>query len=279
MLFRSLDVAPTIYFKNPVWPTTGDLDYAGNVPTKIVRIGTDGSGSTKQVAISNDSGATWAEHAGAPSTINSGAIALGANGTSYVWRTGSGSVLTSTSDSDTFVASSGVPRGAIIAADRRADKVFYAASGNAFYASSNGGVTFTRKTAFTTSSFAVAFEIVAHPTKKSDVWVSSTTGLHRSTDGGSTWTSISAVSRGYKFSLGAPKTASGYPAIYLVGMVDAIQGVYRSDDAGVSWTKINDAAKWGGGAPGSISVSADLRQYGRVFLGTNGRGIFQAWPC
>jgi len=216
---------------------------------------------------------------GAPSTTNNGAIALSTNGTSYVWRTGSGSVLVSTSDSADFVASSGVPSGAIIAADRRADKCFYAASGNAFYASSDGGVTFTKKTAFTTSSPTAAFEVVAHPTKKSDVWVSSSTGLHHSTDSGKTWTSISAVSRGYNFSLGAPKTAGGYPAIYLVGVVDGIQGVYKSDNAGASWVKINDATKWGGGSPDGIPVSADLRQYGSVFLGTNGRGIFQASPC
>jgi len=276
----NLDVAPKSYFKNPAWTTTRDLDYAGNVPTKIVRIGTDSSGSTKQVAISNDSGATWAEHAGAPSTTNNGAIALSANGTSYVWRTGSGSVLVSTSDSAAFVASSGAPSGAIIAADRRADKYFYAAYGNAFYASRNGGVTFTPKTAFTTAyPYAVAFEIVAHPTKRSDVWVSSSAGLHHSTDGGNTWTSSSAVSKGYYFSLGAPKTVGGYPAIFLVGVVDGIQGVYRSDNTGVSWVKINDATKWGGGGVDGISVAADLRQYGRVFLGTNGRGIFQASPC
>ena len=117
---QNLDVPPTMHFKNPVWPTTGDLDYAGNVPTKIVRIGTDGSGSTMQVAISSDSSVTWAEHVGAPSTTNSGTIALSANGTSYVWRAGSGSVLVPTSDSGVFVISSGVPSHAIIAADRRA---------------------------------------------------------------------------------------------------------------------------------------------------------------
>ncbi|KAF8424830.1 glycoside hydrolase family 74 protein [Tirmania nivea] len=225
---------------NPVWSTTRDLDYAGNVPSKIVRIGTDGSGSTKQVAIF-------------PRLC-------------YVWRTGSGSVFVSTSDSADFVTSSGVLRGAIIGADRRVDKCFYAASGSAFYASSDGAVTFTQKTAFTTSfSSAAAFEIVAHLSKGSDVWVSSSAGLHDSTDGGNTWTSVSA-------------TAGGYPAIFLVGVVDGMQGVYRSDDAGVSWFKINDATKWGGGSPDTIPVSADLRQYGRVSLGMNGRGIFQASP-
>lgn len=276
---KDLNVSPTIFFKNPVWSTTRDLDYAGNVPTKIVRIGTDGSGSTKQVAISTDSGTTWAEHAGAPSTTNGGAIALSANGTSYLWRTGSGSVLVSTSDSAAFVAASGAPSGAVIAADRRADKTFYAASANAFYVSTDGGATFTLKATYTTSTASSPVEIVAHPTKASDVWLSSSTGLFHSTNGGTTWTAISAVTRGYAFSLGAPKTTGGYPAIYLVGVVDAIQGVYKSDDAGVSWVKINDATKWGGAEPNGIPVSADLRTYGRVFLGTNGRGIFQASPC
>ena len=90
-------------------------------------------------------------------------------------------------------------------------------------------MTFTQKPAFTTSSSAAAFDVVVHPTK-SDIWVSSSAGLHHSTDSGNTWTSISAASRGYHLSLGMPKTVGGYPAVFLVGVVDGIQGVYKSDN-------------------------------------------------
>ncbi|KAF8475466.1 hypothetical protein BDZ91DRAFT_816990 [Kalaharituber pfeilii] len=275
---NDLNVAPKIYHKNPYWSTARDIDYAGNAPTKIVRIGTDGSGSTKQVALSDDSGVTWREHAGAPQYTNNGAVALSASGTHVLWRTGSGEVLVSANEA-AFTASTGVPANAIIAADRRAANVFYAASGNKFYKSTDSGATFTQTGTFTSSSSSSAYRIVAHPTVANDVWVSSSTGLNRSSNGGATWTSVSAVTRGYAFGLGKPKTTGGYPAIFLVGTVDGVAGVYRSDDAGASWFKINDASKWGGGSPEAITVAADLRTYGRVYLGTNGRGIFYADKC
>ena len=37
---NSLDVAPANSFQNPAWATTADLDFAGNKPTNLVRIGT-----------------------------------------------------------------------------------------------------------------------------------------------------------------------------------------------------------------------------------------------
>ena len=55
----SLTTAPSQMFQNPVWSTTVGLDFAGNDPTNIVRIGNGDSSSGKQVALSTDSGNTW----------------------------------------------------------------------------------------------------------------------------------------------------------------------------------------------------------------------------
>jgi hypothetical protein len=47
--------------------------------------------------------------------------------------------------------------------------------------------------------------------------------------------------------------------------------LFRSTNNGASWTQINDSAhRWGGGVG---SVTGDMRTFGTVYVGTNGRGI------
>jgi hypothetical protein len=69
------------------------------------------------------------------------------------------------------------------------------------------------------------------------------------------------------------KAAPGrsYPAVFLVGTVDGVKGVYRSDDTGASWLRVNDDAHQYGNM--GEALAGDPRIYGRVYLGTNGRGI------
>jgi photosystem II stability/assembly factor-like uncharacterized protein len=63
-----------------------------------------------------------------------------------------------------------------------------------------------------------------------------------------------------------------YPAIYVAGTCDDQQGVFRSDDHGTTWVRINDDRnQWGNRY---TSITGDPRLYGRVYVGTDGRGIF-----
>jgi xyloglucan-specific exo-beta-1,4-glucanase len=67
-----------------------------------------------------------------------------------------------------------------------------------------------------------------------------------------------------------------YPTLFISGNVNNVIGIFRSTNAGKSWTRINDDHhQWG-----SIgTVVGDPRVFGRVYLGTNGRGIIYGDPA
>ena len=79
--------------------------------------------------------------------------------------------------------------------------------------------------------------------------------------------------------LGFGQAAPGarYPAIYLAGLVGGVQGIFRSTDGGASWVADQHrraAVGWIG-----QTITGDPRVFGRVYLGTNGRGILCGDPA
>ncbi len=63
----------------------------------------------------------------------------------------------------------------------------------------------------------------------------------------------------------------------MVGAVESFNAVYRSDDEANTWTRINDDQhQWGWTG---AAVTGDPRVYGRVYLGTNGRGVQYGEPA
>ncbi|HEY0805104.1 MAG TPA: cellulose-binding domain-containing protein, partial [Pseudonocardiaceae bacterium] len=72
---------------------------------------------------------------------------------------------------------------------------------------------------------------------------------------------------------GFGKAAPGqtYPALYAIAQIGGTQGIFRSDDGGSSWARINDDQHQYGNI--GQAITGDPRIYGRVYVGTNGRGI------
>jgi len=58
--------------------------------------------------------------------------------------------------------------------------------------------------------------------------------------------------------------------------IDNVRGVYRSTDAGASGVRINDDLHQYGNA--GEAITGDYGVFGRVYLGTNGRGVLVADP-
>ncbi|KAG9017606.1 hypothetical protein FRB90_000557 [Tulasnella sp. 427] len=268
----SLTTAPARPFTNPLYTSTVSLDWAGQAPSNVVRVGNDASSSDRQVALSTDSGATWNQDYGASTGIAGGKVALSAQGDVVLWATSSNGVMVSRY-TNAFTAVSSLPSsGVVIASDKVADSTFYAASGSKFYLSTDYGVTFAATSAALGSS-STANGITVNVKVTGDVWVSTDAGLFHTTNSGSSFTTITGFGATWAISTGAPKTTGGYPSVFVIGTYNSVVGVYRSDDQGSTWTRLDDAAHRFGSGSANV-ISGDQRIWGRVYVGTNGRGIF-----
>lgn len=254
---------PTLHV--PVWGTVADIDYAGANPTYVVRVG-NGAG---QIATSTDSGATWTTYANAPS-YSGGHVAYSASGTSIIWSIGSGTYVAKSGGA--FTAVTGLPTGAIVKADKTNDSYFYGTSGGWVYVSSNGGTSFTQSTLMgsATSSNGIAPNTLG---KAGDVYFSANNGVWHSTDYGKTIIGLSGMTTAWGIAVGAPSTTGGTPSLFAAGIVGGVTGLFRTDNNSGSWTQINDAAHGFSSISTSV-ISGDPRIYKRVYVGTNGRGIF-----
>lgn len=191
---------PKAEYSNPTWATSADIDFAGNKPTNIVRIGTGDSSSGKQVAISTDSGATWAQDYGAADNVTGGKVAFSADGDTVLWRTSGNGVLVSQYTSS-FVSVPTLPTDAQIASDKKNNSIFYGASGAKFYISVDGGKSFTSPGSLGSSTSP--FKVVVNPNVSGDVWVSTDKGIFHTLDSGKTFSQVSGVTQAWAIGLGA----------------------------------------------------------------------------
>ncbi len=81
--------------------------------------------------------------------------------------------------------------------------------------------------------------------------------------------------------VGFGKAAPGasYQALYLIGTVNGVTGVFRSTDQGATWLRVNDDTHQWGAIGGVGVITGDPDTYGRVYVGTNGRGLQYGDPA
>lgn len=296
MKHTDMDVPQPMY-SLPTFSNLDSIDSAGKQPSVVVRIGDsgnytgyDGCGSG---AYSTDGGDTWSVFPTCPAGINItvttlGVVAVDASGTHVVWSTlfpyKASSDQTgpwTTSDfGQTWTAPSGLDvMTANISADRVQAGTFYSFTNGVWYVSTDGGASYnsSQGSSIGLPPSAVGAVPVASFLRAGEIWLPlGGLGIYHSVDFGESWTKLPGMLNPSFFTIGAPPTScSPTPALFLWGTVsnNGVDGLYRSDDGGESWARVNDEAHQYGGP---MLIVGDPRVYGRVFIGTGGRGIVRA---
>lgn len=257
---------------NPVFSSGLSLDYAGVDPLFVVRTGYS---SGAHGAYSTDGGLTWSPFPSEPAMKAPGSVAVLGNGQTILWAPSGGSVSYSKDLGNTWTASSGAPGGDGVVADK-ADPLrayIFDSTAGTLYGSHDGGVTF----APAATGLPTSGSLMALYDRAGDLWLATPSGLFHSTDAGATFTRMPAVLSAVAIGAGAPPPGGRYPALYLIGdLQPGVQAIYRSDDGGRRWRRINDDRHQYGTQQ---VITGDPRIYGRVYLGTNGRGVLYGDPA
>ena len=265
-----LDASPSQgMFENPSFGNTTGLDFAENQPEVVLRVGTNSAGA--RGAVSLDGGATFEPFAAQPAGNGAGSIAIASDATAWVWSPEGAAPSQSTDHGASWTACAGVPSGARVVADRVDSQLFYAVDKLGVYVSEDAGQSFTL-TPFGLPRGARLRSVFG---QRGQIWIAGSSGLYRSVDAASSFNRVDGVDSALAIGFGKAAPDADYPAVYLSGKVDSQRGLFRSDDAGLSWARISDDQHqlgWVG------FITGDQRSYGRVYLGTGGRGIFYGDP-
>lgn len=289
---NDLTTVPNMMMITPNFSTTTSMDYAELNPTKYVRVGNTDAGTDSRIGISYDTANNWSSgtncwSATSTDTTGGGKVAMSADGNTIVWAPSGQTPCYSTTSGSSWTQCNGLPINAAIASDRVNPNKFYGFSGGTFYVSTNKGATFTATVtnlpdpSSSPSPETTPINFKAMPGIEGDIWLAGGSegydyGLWHSTDSGASFTRLSNVEEADVVGFGMAAPGQSYMALYISAQIDGVRGIFRSDDAGASWVRINDDAHQYGRV--NMCITGDPRIYGRVYVGTNGRGIVYGDP-
>lgn len=286
----SMTEYPTVKFGEQ--ESTG-IDFCEINPASVVRVSSKGWGASSfRVSRSDDAGETWR-------TVYSpddetGKVAYSSKNTSNYIFIPTGSVKTpivTKDDGDTWVEVSGLPGDTYnkefwsnynkpLISDRVNGNKYYAMIDGKCYVSEDGGSNFSVKAigiSQPSSSETPELYMVASPYEEGVLWLSvGGKGLYYSLDSGASFSAVDGFSNCKTVSVGPPITGTT-PIVYAHAKHSTTGwGVFCSKDGGSSWTQINDSTCQVSNKP--RQMAADRSYPGRVFIGTNGRGVYVATP-
>ena len=297
----TLNQSPPSQQLHPLFTSGTSVDFAQANPLVVARVGSPAFAQTQAGAYSLDGGITWTAFPTQPAGVRngSGSIAVSADGATFVWVPSDAGVPVSysTDHGTTWIAATGAPAQIdnytqlTVMADRVNAKKFYvfnpqgASGATPIYVSTDGAHTFVPAAA--PANYDVAMFV--SPAAEGDVWLTSYNGLFHSTDSASTFHAVAGTQVSYNLGFGAAAPGAAYPAIYMVGQQSADANctdgsnpatqftvastcMYRSVDGGGTFVRINDFAHQFGYIN---TLTGDPQVFGRVYLGTAGRGIVE----
>ncbi len=271
---EELDRSPGAGMHRPFHGTGASIAVASARPTIFVRTH---SGPTRG-AISRDGGASWQDFSSVPAPAvqqGSGAITIGCDARTLVWLPKGAPPYFSRDDGatwtrseSTIVASAGflVDRPAADAGDGNTFYVYEQLAGRV-HVSTDGGAHFTLASLMPTRGGALQPE----PGAAGTVWLPTAAGLYVSRDGARSFTRCATMDAATHVAFGCPARPGQPQTMFAAGTIRGRTALYRSDDRGGNWIPVSDDRLRFGWIR---TLAADPRVYGRVYVGTSGRGIF-----
>lgn len=280
--------------KPPFFGNTHDVTGAESKPEIIVRVGKPREGTG--LGYSLDGGSSWRQPASVPvAGAAAGHVAVSADGAVWTWTPRGQHPYVTRDHGASWQPCVGLPRDIRVVADRVNPRRFYAIDlyAGRLFESTDGAASFQAGDLVLPGVPPVRGPAGAHnttprgddrggqdrlyaaPGTEADLWLAAYDGLYRGPDG-RRLQRLPGVERIHAFGFGRAEREGGYPALYLAGTVGGVPGIHRSTDAAGSWVRINDAAhQWGL----VLQVSGDPKTFGRVYVGTHGRGIVYGDPA
>ena len=285
---ENLSRSPEEQFTHPVFANTDEIDYAGLDPSVVVRGGTRAPRSSPgapRLAYSLDYGRSWQPlRPGNDASV----ITVSADGRSFLVTNAAAAAPLITFDRGrSWSPVRGLPAGAHPIADKAAPETFYALDlkHTELYVSTDGGGTFQRRVSRGLPKTLIEdiptsperqWPLMAAPGKRGDLWLLTREGLFHSTDAGRSFAGVNGGILVVALGFGKAPPGRSYPALYALGVLGTTYAIWRSDDEGASWLRINDARHEYGRE--YRCIAGDPRVFGRVYVGTDGRGIIYGEP-
>jgi photosystem II stability/assembly factor-like uncharacterized protein len=274
---------PTGSHADPYFGNTNGVDGAWLKPELIVRTGTVSAHHPegKPLAYSQDGGISWQMPDSIPQRqARNGHIAVSTDGATWIWTPDRMPVYYTKDKGKTWQTCEGIAGNTRVVADRVNPARFYALdrANGVLYQSRDGGLHFTADTIlppFINRQMTNRGDrrggqdrVYATPGYEGDLWIAAYDGLYRLAPG-KEMAQLDKVRQLLAFGFGKAKPGSDYPSLYMIGIVNGTYGFFRSDDAAKSWVRINDDNHQYGLV---LHISGDPKKYGRVYVGTHGRG-------
>jgi photosystem II stability/assembly factor-like uncharacterized protein len=282
----------------PRFGNTTGVASAALEPNVVVRVGVGAEHRPgENISFSLDAGQTWQGTMAAPSAqARLGSIAVSADGGTWIWTPEREIPYVTRDHGATWLPAQGLAAGMRVVADSADAKTFYAISlaDRILYRSSDAGATFAARM-FTLENAPKEDasagrgdprggqdQIYATPGQGGDLWLAAWDGLYhvpalmQTGNDALRLVRLPQVEAIHAFGFGKAAPGHANPSMYLVGTIGGQPGVFRSTDGARRWVRINDDQhQWGL----VLQVAGDPRIYGRVYVGTHGRGILYGDPA